>query len=223
MTTNILFCSAGRRTKLLQFFRESLDAGSQIVAVDNQSTAPALYFADKQYVVPRITDPGYMGRLLEICKENQVRAITTLIDPEIEMLAKNRQMFLDNGILPLCPSLETARLCFDKYKLFEHLTKNGIPTVLSYDSMESFMQGYEKGEIQFGQENLTIPAQYESVLELPFLVPGFEGENGVTAYITDSEGNKGDYGVDVYWDDQKKHHQEDCRCKNLCKQHIFPL
>ena len=64
----------------------------------------------------------------------------------------------------------------------------------------------EKGEIQFGQENLTIPAQYESVLELPFLVPGFEGENGVTAYITDSEGNEGDYGVDVYWDDQKKHH-----------------
>ena len=64
----------------------------------------------------------------------------------------------------------------------------------------------EKGEIQFGQENLTIPAQYESVLELPFLVPGFEGENGVTAYITDSEGNEGDYGVDVYWDAQKKHH-----------------
>ena len=64
----------------------------------------------------------------------------------------------------------------------------------------------EKGEIQFGQENLTIPARYESVLELPFLVPGFEGENGVTAYITDSEGNEGDYGVDVYWDAQKKHH-----------------
>ena len=122
MTTNILFCSAGRRTKLLQFFRESLDAGSQIVAVDNQSTAPALYFADKQYVVPRITDPSYMERLLEICKENQIKAITTLIDPEIEMLAKNRQLLLDNGILPLCPSLETARLCFDKYKLFEHLT-----------------------------------------------------------------------------------------------------
>ena len=64
----------------------------------------------------------------------------------------------------------------------------------------------EKGEIQFGQENLTIPARYESVLELPFLVPGFEGENGVTAYITDSEGNEGDYGVDVYWDAKKKHH-----------------
>lgn len=149
MATNILFCSAGRRTKLLQFFRESLDTNSRIIAVDNQSTAPALYFADNQYVVPRITDPSYLGRLLEICKENEVKAITTLIDPEIEMLAKNRQLFLDNGILPLCPSMETAQLCFDKYALYEHLTKNGIPTVLSYDSMEHFMQGYEKGEIQF--------------------------------------------------------------------------
>ena len=149
MATNILFCSAGRRTKLLQFFRESLDAGSKIVAIDNQSTAPALYFSDKQYIVPRITDPGYINLLLEICHKDNVKAITTLIDPEIELLAKNRQLFLDNGILPLCPSRETARLCFDKYALFEHLKKNGIPTVLSYDSMEHFMDGYEKGEIQF--------------------------------------------------------------------------
>ena len=149
MTTNILFCSAGRRTKLLQFFRESLDVGSQIIAIDNQSTAPALYFSDKQYIVPRITDPGYVDLLLEICRKDNVRAITTLIDPEIELLAQNRQLFLDNGVLPLCPSTETARLCFDKYALFEHLTKNSIPTVLSYDTMEHFIEGYEKGEIEF--------------------------------------------------------------------------
>ena len=149
MTTNILFCSAGRRTKLLQFFRESLDVGSQIIAIDNQSTAPALYFSDKQYIVPRITDPGYVDLLLEICRKDNVRAITTLIDPEIELLAQNRQLFLDNGVLPLCPSTETARLCFDKYALFEHLAKNGIPTVLSYDTMEHFIEGYEKGEIEF--------------------------------------------------------------------------
>ena len=149
MATNILFCSAGRRTKLLQFFRDSLDPDSKIVAIDNQSTAPALYFSDRQYVVPRITDPGYVDLLLEICKKDRVKAITTLIDPEIELLAQNRQLFLDNGVLPLCPSRETARLCFDKYALFVHLSQNGIPTVLTYDSLEHFMEGYEKGEIQF--------------------------------------------------------------------------
>ena len=149
MTTNILFCSAGRRTKLLQFFRESLDNQSRIVAIDNQATAPALYFADRQYVVPRIDSPGYIDMLLDICKKENIKAITTLIDPEIELLAKNRQLFLDNGILPLCPSIETARLCFDKYKLFLHLSKHGIPTVLTYDTLEHFMEGYENGEIHF--------------------------------------------------------------------------
>ena len=149
MSTNILFCSAGRRTKLLQFFRESLDPESTIVAIDNQATAPALYFADKRYIVPRITDPGYVDLLLDICKKENVKAITTLIDPEIEVLANNRKLFEANGVLPLCPSTETARLCFDKYALFVHLSKNGIPTVLTYDSFEHFMEGYEKGDISF--------------------------------------------------------------------------
>ena len=149
MSTNILFCSAGRRTKLLQFFRQSLDTKSRIIAIDNQSTAPALYFADNSYVVPRITVPGYVDLLLDICKRECVKAITTLIDPEIELLARNRDLFIKNGILPLCPSLETAHLCFDKYALFEHLTKNGIPTVLTYDSLEHFQTGFQNGKIEF--------------------------------------------------------------------------
>ena len=149
MFTNILFCSAGRRAKLLKNFRESLDGDSLIVATDNQATAPALYFADKQYLVPRINEPGYVDLILEICKRENIKAITTLIDPEIEVLAKNRQRFIDNGILPLCPSQETAHLCFDKFAMFEHLRKNGIPTVLTYDSFDGFTKGLEKGEIHF--------------------------------------------------------------------------
>ena len=149
MSTNVLFCSAGRRSKLLKNFKESLGADSIIIAIDNQETAPALYFADKKYLVPRITDPEYVDILLEICKKEDVKAITTLIDPEIELLAKNRKLFERNGVLPLCPSLETAKLCFDKYLLYEHLTKHDIATVLTYDSLEHFMEGYEKGDIDF--------------------------------------------------------------------------
>lgn len=149
MPTNILFCSAGRRTKLLQFFRQSLDAESHLIAIDNQPTAPALYFADNSYIVPRITDPGYVDLLIDICKKEGIKAITTLIDPEIELLAKNRDLFIENGVLPLCPSIKTAQLCFDKYALFEHLTEHGIPTVLTFDTLEHFMEGFEKGQIEF--------------------------------------------------------------------------
>lgn len=149
MNNNILFCSAGRRTRLLRNFRESLEPSDKIIATDLQATAPALYAADVRYLVPRIDDPNYIDRVLEICRKEQVKAITTLIDPEIEVLAKNRQRFIDEGILPLCPSAETARLCFDKYALFEHLRDHNIRTVLTYDNFEHFSKGLERGEIAF--------------------------------------------------------------------------
>ncbi len=149
MSNNILFCSAGRRSTLLKNFRRSLAAGDKIIATDLQAYAPALYFADKQYLVPRIDAPDYLEKVIEICRAEDVKAVTTLIDPEIEILAKNRDLFLSHGVLPLCPSAETAQLCFDKYALFQHLTKCGINTVLTYDSLQAFKAGHDKGEIAF--------------------------------------------------------------------------
>lgn len=149
MPNNILFCSAGRRGRLLKNFRESLNQDDLIIATDHQATAPALYFADKQYLVPRIDDPHYIETVLDICRKENVKAITTLIDPEIEVLANNRDLLLKNGVLPLCPSKETAYLCFDKYALFKHLRDNNIPTVLTYDSLENFKEGLDKGDIKF--------------------------------------------------------------------------
>lgn len=149
MSTNILFCSAGRRAKLLMNIRESMTSDDRIIATDLQPMAPALYFADKRYLVPRINAPEYIDYILGICKKEQVKSITTLIDPEIEVLARNHQRFVDAGVLPLCPSEETARLCFDKYALYQHLRRNNIRTVLTYDTVEHFVEGLGAGEIAF--------------------------------------------------------------------------
>lgn len=144
-----MFCSCGRRVQLLKFLKDSLGGDCQIVATDNSPLAPALYVADKAYCVPRIDDPNYLNEVLRIAKENDVKAITTLIDPEISLLSKNRQLFLDNGILPLCPEEKTAEYCFDKYAMFCYLRKQGIRTVLTYDSLDAFESGLERGEINF--------------------------------------------------------------------------
>ena len=146
---NIMFCSCGRRAQLFRYLKESLQDTCQIIATDNSNTAPALYLADRQYLVPRIDDPNYVRTVLEIAKSNDVKAITTLIDPEIEILAKHRDVFEKEGILVLAPSKETARHCFDKYDMFQYLHQNNIRTVLTYDSLEHFNEGYAKGEIRF--------------------------------------------------------------------------
>lgn len=146
---NILFCSVGRRARLLMDFRESMNDSGKLVATDLSPVAPALFFADETYLVPPITEPGYFDQILDICEKSKVKAITTLIDPEIELMAKHRTELLEKGILPLCPAEWTAYLCFDKYEMFKHLRSKGVRTVLTYNSLETFKKGLANGEIDF--------------------------------------------------------------------------
>ena len=146
---NILFCSVGRHAKLLMNFRKSMNGCGKIIATDLSPVAPALFFADETYLVPRIDDSHYFDKVLEICDKSEVKAITTVIDPEIEILAKHREELVSKGILPLCPAKWTAHLCFDKYEMFKYLRSKGVRTVLTYNSLEEMKKGLDKGEISF--------------------------------------------------------------------------
>lgn len=146
---NILFCSVGRRGRLLRNVKETLGKTGLVVGTDNKSTAPALQFSDRQYVVPRIDDPAYIDTILEICKLNDIKAVTTLIDPEIEILAANAKRFKEIGVIPLCPGQKSAIYCFNKFELFKYLRSKGIRTPLTYHDWDKFNEGLEKGEISF--------------------------------------------------------------------------
>ena len=147
---NILFCSAGRRAELLKNFRKSLTPGSRIVATDMSKYAPAIYFADVFYLVPSVFDEEYLPTILDICKKENIQAVTTLIDPEIEILSANREKFAEIGVEVLAPYVETAELCFDKFKLFKHLKSAGIPTPETFGS-------YEETKAAINSGNVTLP------------------------------------------------------------------
>lgn len=146
---NLLFCSVGRRGRLLRNVKETIGKTGSLVGTDNQSTAPALQFCDRQYVVPRITDPAYIDIILDICRENGIKAITTLIDPEIEILAANTERFKDAGVIPLCPAPQSAIYCFNKYELFKYLTEKGIRTPLTFHNWDEFKAALADGRISF--------------------------------------------------------------------------
>ena len=146
---NILLCSVGRRVELLKEFRNSLDSNDKIIAVDLSNLAPALYVADTHYIVPRIDDPKYLESIIDICNKERVNAITTLIDPEIELLSKNRTIFENLGIEVLAPYVETAKLCFDKYEMYKFLKAHGISTIDTWDSYETAIEEIDKGLLSF--------------------------------------------------------------------------
>lgn len=146
---NYLMLSVGRRGELLKDFRKSIGEGSKIVATDLSPYAPALYFADKQYLVPRIDEPAYIDVILDICKREAINAVTTFIDPEIEIFALNRDKFAALGVEVLAPYVETAKLCFNKYLMFRHLFECGIPTVMTWGKLEEFDEAFRAGAVSF--------------------------------------------------------------------------
>ena len=77
---NVLILSAGTRNKVVQYFRKAVGTEGVVIATDMQSVAPAIYEADRFYLVPRITALGYIDRILEICEREKIDGVLSLID-----------------------------------------------------------------------------------------------------------------------------------------------
>lgn len=146
---NILILSAGTRDKVVQYFKKELGSRGRVVATDCSNLAPAVYEADAFYLVPRITAPGYLDVILDICKKEEITGVFSLIDPELSLLAKERDRFLAVGTVPIVSDYELVETCFDKYRMYEMLCKMQIPTARCYADKESFYQAQQAGEISY--------------------------------------------------------------------------
>lgn len=146
---NILITSCGRRNKIIQYFKKELQGEGKVFAADCSELASAIYDADEYFIVPKITNPQYIYELIKICKRNNVKAIFTLIDPEISLLAEKRELFLDNGIIPITAELSVVNMCFDKYLMYQFLVENGFKTMKSYITLEDFYNDLDRGKISF--------------------------------------------------------------------------
>ncbi len=63
---NVLILAAGTRNKVVRYFREAFAGRGTVIAADASELAPAIYEADRYYIVPRITAPGYLDGILDI-------------------------------------------------------------------------------------------------------------------------------------------------------------
>ena len=135
---NILILAAGTRDKVVRAFRKEFSGQGLVIAADASPYAPALYDADKAYIVPRIDAPGYIDFILEICRKEKVRAVLTLIDPELSLLAKNRARFEEIGVTVIVSSYDLCELSLDKYAMYEKLCAQSIPTARCWLTKEAF-------------------------------------------------------------------------------------
>lgn len=146
---NILILSAGTRDKIIQYFKKELNGAGKVIATDMSNLAPAIYEADKYYIVPRMSAPEYLDTILDICKKEQITGVLSLIDPELSLLAKNRNRFEQIGVTVIGSSYELCEMSLDKNRMFQWLTTHKYNCARSYIDKEKFFADVEKGEISY--------------------------------------------------------------------------
>ena len=146
---NILILSAGTRNKIVEYFVKTLSGKGKVVATDMSNLAPAIYEADKYYIVPRMTDTGYIDTIIDICKREEIKGVLSLIDPELSLLAENKKKFEDIGTDIIGSSYELCEMSLDKYQMYLWLNAKGYKCAKSYIDKDEFYTAVESGEITY--------------------------------------------------------------------------
>lgn len=182
MEINILVLSCGTRNKIIQYVKRNLsdingNRIGRVIATDMSEIAPALYEADKYYIVPRITDEKYIDCILHICKKERISAVFSLIDPELSLLAKHEKEFSSLGVQIIGSSEELCELSLNKMDMYEWLIAHEYKTARSYVDKKIFLSDLERGLINYpvfvkpvcGSASLSISKVYDTeTLELLF-------------------------------------------------------
>ena len=146
---NILVLSCGTRNKIVQYFKKAVAGNGIVVATDMSPYAPALYDADKHYIVPRMTDPGYLDIILDICRKENITGVLSLIDPELSLLAKNKDRFAEVGTTVIGSGYEQCERSLDKMQMYRWLTEHSYRCARSYTDKEAFYADLDTGLIGF--------------------------------------------------------------------------
>ncbi len=198
---NILVTSAGRRVKVIQYFRNAFRNIGKVIAADCDYKASALYFADEFELIPRIDNENYIQEVINVCKGHKVNAIVSLLDPELEVLAKHKDIFTENEVQLILSPHEMVDMSFDKQKTHDHLSKLEIPVVPTFSGKDSFIETIENGEYNYPA--IVKPGKGSASLGL------FEvnNENELNNIFRENEGliiqpfyRDMEFGIDVYID-----------------------
>ena len=146
---NILVLSAGTRNKVVQYFKKTVGSDGKVIATDMSPLAPAVYEADRFYQVPRMTEPGYIDVILDICKKESINAVLTLIDPELSLLSQHEAQFKALGVTVVGSSYALCEMCLDKWLMYQWLREHGYLCAKTFIDKDAFYREVEAGTMQY--------------------------------------------------------------------------
>lgn len=151
---NILFTNAGRRTYLIEYaleLKQQIRSINIFISDTTQKTA-AMQVSNEvhSFLTPRVdmNEDKYVEILLDRCLEHNIKVIIPLMDFELPVLAKNKQLFEKEGIKIWVSEYETVINCLDKKKNYAFCKKNNVPIPESWFSFSEINMPVIKKKIQ---------------------------------------------------------------------------
>ncbi len=132
MINNILITSAGRRVSLVKIFQKTLkkfnEHGKVYTTDMNPYLSSACHVSDGYKKVPRVTDKKYLKILKKYCLEKNISIVVPTIDPELAILARAKDEFLEDGIFLAISSLDLCETFYLKHSTEKFFLTHNIHT-----------------------------------------------------------------------------------------------
>jgi len=132
---NVLITSVSRKVWLVKAFKDALKQegiDGKVISVDINPLSAGFYVSDKHYLIPSSSDPNFIPAVLEICKKENIKLLIPTRDGELLLFAKNKEKFENQGTHVMISNPEVIKICNDKYKFYQFLTRNNIPIPKTY-------------------------------------------------------------------------------------------
>lgn len=140
---NVLLTSVGRRSYLVDYFRQAVQPHGRVIAANSEPLASGMIAADKAYPVPRVDSVEYIPTVLDICRKEDVGLVVSLFDIDLPYLAAARDQFSAAGIHLVVSEPWVIEVANDKWKTWEFLTEHRIAspqTFLDLDAVHAAMR-----------------------------------------------------------------------------------
>lgn len=125
-SVNLLIPAAGAATYLCQRIRQEANTtGGQLILTDLSPEPPAKAYADIFYTTPRLSDPAFEPKILEIIQKHRIGAILPKRQQEFlwwsEFIGRHPQVQL------MLSSAQALKICVDKKSSYGWLRQNNFP------------------------------------------------------------------------------------------------
>lgn len=146
---NLLFTSVGRRSYLIEYFKEALDGKGLIHVANSDEHSPAFLVADRFVVTPLIYDDSYIPFLLEYCKKHKIGAVISLFDIDLPILAANKNLFQEIGTQVIVSGTDVTDICNDKWNTYHFLLNHNFHAPKTYIELDKAKRELREGKLTY--------------------------------------------------------------------------